>query len=264
MLTVSIPTWNTPDALVQRSVESVLASEGVALRLIVVRDGGAPLPPLPKDSRLIVHEREQNEGRYYSDSVVVEALGASRNQVWAVLDADDWVEPGHYARLVRAQATHDGAVVAPYRRREPGRPVRLVKPQERRLNAADGTFRHLIHWCAGAYRLDRVHRAGGVHAGFRVGFDTLFLLMLSLTGPVGTIATPGYNWERRREGSLTTSKDTRFGSPQRIEAKRRLVALYERAYAAGPSKAGQVIRDDVPPNLSERVLAEAVELRKRL
>lgn len=264
MLTVSMPTWNTPEALLQRAVKSVLASEGVDLRLVVVRDGGERLPKLPSDSRLIVHERKHNDGRYYADSVVTEALGLSRKQLWTILDADDYVSPGHYQRLMRAQTTHDGVTVSPYFRREPGRASRIISPQKRRLNSPDSVFRHVLHWAAGVYSLDRVHRAGGLHAGFRVGFDTLFVLMVRLTGPVGMIDTPGYNWERRPSGSLTTSSDTKFGSPHRVEAKRRLVALYERAYAAGPGNAGQVIRDDVPPNLRERVLIEAEDLRTKL
>lgn len=264
MLTVSIPTWRTPPELLERSVRSVLDSQDVDLRLVVVVDGEQRIPRLPADDRLIVHELATNRGRYFADAVVVEAVETSPDHAWAPLDADDWVDPRHYRRMTAALEGSDGVVVSSYWRREPGRRPKLVEPTRRLSMPADGTFRHLIHWCSGIYRADRVHLAGGVHPGYRVGYDTLFVLLLRMTGPVEVLRRPGYHWERRREGSLTTSPETRFGSPHRVEARRGLVDLHDRAWAAGPRRVGSVVRGDIRADLRADVLEESDRLRREL
>lgn len=264
MLTVSIPTWRTPPDLLERSIRSVLASEDADLRLVVVVDGDQRMPRLPADHRLVVHELATNRGRYFADAVVVGAIGTSPDQSWAPLDSDDWVDPRHYGRMIQALDRSEGVVLSPYWRREPGRRSKLVEPSRRLSTPHDGTFRHLMHWCAGIYRTDRVHLAGGVHPGYRVGYDTLFVLLLRMTGPIETLRRPGYHWERRREGSLTTSPETRFGSPHRVEARRGLVGLHDRAWAAEARRVGDVVRADIAADLREAVLEESTRLRREL
>lgn len=264
MLTVSIPTWRTPPDLLERSVRSVLDSQDADLRIVLVVDGDQEMPRLPRDDRMVIHELATNRGRYFADAVVVEALGASPDQSWAPLDADDWVDPRHYRRMTEALSGSDGVVLSPYWRRESGRRPKLIEPSRRTTMTHDGTFRHLIHWCSGIYRADRVHLAGGVHPGYRVGYDTLFVLLLRMTGPLEILRRPGYHWERRHEGSLTTSPETRFGSPHRVEAKRGLVDLHDRAWAAGPRRAGEVVRADIDADTREAVLEESARLGREL
>ena len=261
---VSIPTWRTPPKLLERSVRSALASDAEPLVVLVEdgRDLHADYDP-PTHDRLIRHRLAENRGRYFADAVVVGALAPE--QWWAPLDSDDWVEPGHW-REVLMTAASTGAAVSSYERADERNRRRYVQNPSRARLAGQPTeaFHHLAHWCSGVYRADRVERAGGIHPGFRVGFDTLFVLMLYLTGPIETTAEGGYHWERRNGGSLTTSRETRFGSPHRIAAKERLVALYRQAWAERDGDPGAVVRRDVEPALRDDVARESEALAGRL
>jgi len=262
-LWVSMPTFKTPRNLLGRAARSVLASEGVDVRLIVVNDGGPEeyLRELPRDPRMTKFSLRENRGRYFSDAVVTQALSDRPGDVWTVLDSDDYVEPKHYATLLRE--LKNGAALSVYHRHYPTKKS-LQQPSRARLAKPDENFVHLGHWCSGAYQLERVARAGGIHPGFRVGFDTLFVLMLSLTGPVDVCDTPGYHWQRRRTDSLTTARETRFGSPHRQEAKKRLVELYRRAWELRDDDPGRAIREDVDAKLAEEVTQYAERLRRIL
>lgn len=262
MITVSMPTYQTPPQLLRRAVDSVLAQTGVDVRLIVVADGPQDLPPLPDDDRLTIHDLPHNRGRYYADAVVTRAIANRPQDWWAVLDADDWITPGHYARLI--QHAQDGAVVSTYRRHEVNRPVRLTEPSPSISREPRPGFAHLAHWCSGIYTVERVSRAGGIHPGYRVGFDTLFVLMLRLTGPVGICRTPGYHWVRRPSGSLTTAAETRFGSPHRVRAKQQLIADYKHAWRWRDHDPGGRLRQTIPADLRRDVERDALALRGRL
>ncbi len=263
-LVVSIPTWRTPPRLLARSVASALASDAEPL-VVLVEDGEDTDPRFepPTHDRLIRHRLAENRGRYFADAVVVGALAPE--QWWTPLDADDWVEPWHHSALLAA-ADPVGAAVSGYDRADARNGRRYQQnPSRARLQGqpAEG-FTHLAHWCSGVYRADRVARAGGIHPGFRVGFDTLFVLMLHLTGPVAVVEKGGYHWERRRSGSLTTAPETRFGSPHRIQAKERLVALYRHAWANRSVDPGRAIRGDVDPFVADDVARESDALAGRL
>ena len=263
-LVVSIPTWSTPPRLLARSVASALASDAEPL-VVLVEDGEDTDPRFepPTHDRLIRHRLAENRGRYFADAVVVGALAPE--QWWAPLDADDWAEPDHHSRVVDA-GRRTGATVSRYHRSGRGRRGAFVQdPSTGRLEGPPTeAFHHLAHWCSGAYRVDRVRRAGGIHPGFRVGYDTLFVLMLHLTGPVSVVDQPGYHWERRDSGSLTTAKETRFGSPHRIEAKERLRRLYRAAWEQRLHDPGGVIRRDVDPFVADDVARESEALAGRL
>lgn len=263
MITISIPTFRTPPDLLDRAVRSALAQTGVQVRVVVVNDGGGPLDKLPDDDRLIVYDLPNNRGRYFADAVVTRAIADRPDDWWAVLDADDWIAPGHLAQIVPAAI--DGAVVSTYVRHQIGRPAltthpspRITKPPYRHA------FTHLAHWCSGAWTVERVHRAGGIHPGFRVGFDTLYVLMVRLTGDVGVSRVPGYNWCRRDEGSLTTAQETRFGSAHRSRAKAQLVEIYRDAYRSRDTGPGDRLRAQIPYELRKEVERHALKLRPRL
>lgn len=256
MLTVSMPTWNTPPELLHRAAASVLASD-TELRLVVVDDQSPQPLKLPRDSRLIVHQLARNSGRYFADAVVISALD---DGWWAVLDADDRVDPDHYGRILAAANNH-GVAFSPYWRHQTGKPDLLQQPVTRKLKNLPRGFAHLAHWCSGIYRMDRVQRAGGIHPGFRVGFDTLFVLMVSRGGAVEVIDTPGYHWCRRDGDSLTTASDTRFGSPHRAKAKEQLRRIWARSWYVGPKDA---IDETISKQLREQVEEEASRLRLSL
>lgn len=265
-LVVSMPTYRTPEKLLRRAVSSVLAQTFDDLALVLVVDGYSLPIDVLRDSRIVVYQLAENMGRYFADAVTTRAIVDRPDLIWSVHDADDWSEPERFERLLPAM--DDGAVVARYWRhdlRGTGRSY-LQEPARAKLRMPTGGFVHLAHWASGAYTSERVARAGGIHPGYRVGFDTLFVRMIALTGHVGISSHAHYHWCRRAGGSLTTSPETRFGSTHRAEAKRKLMRLDDLAWDAARAHGdpGQVIRDDIDPSLSERVDEHAARLRREL
>ena len=261
MLFVSMATYNTPRSLVDRAVRSVLRQTYRDLRLVLVNDGGTPLHGLVRDRRLVVVNLPENRGRYFCDAVVTEAIADREDALWSVHDSDDWSEPHRFELLL--PNTKDGAVVSSYWRHRNGQRHLLQQPQRAKLEQPKKGFVHLAHWCTGIYSTGRIAKAGGIHPGFQVGFDTLFVRMVAMTGPIGVVDQPDYHWCRRSSGSLTTAPKTRFGSPARVEAKRRLSRLDDLAWE-NLDDPGAVIRADVDPLLAEQVAHHAAKLRDRL
>jgi hypothetical protein len=250
MLTVSIPTHNTPPDLLERAVRSVLASPEVG-RLVVVNDAGAT-PMLPADSRVVLYRMPANRGRYFCDAAVTQAI----NGWWSPHDADDWSEPGRWRHYNRAQASIAGHVQ--HRAdRHTAHPVGV-----RRVGSE---FLHVAHWCAGVYHTDRVAAAGGILPQFRVGFDTLFLLMVRLTGPVRIDPQTAYHYDRRH-GTLTSCRETGWRSPFRAAQAEQLRRLYQAAWnarrdlldPAGP------LRQSVPDRLRFELADHADRLKAAL
>lgn len=260
VLTVSVPTYNTPPRLLARCLDGLLAQTVPDLRVVVTADGGAvPVLPGMRDPRVTVFTRPHNRGRYFADAVVLAALDP--DSWFAVHDADDWAEREMYAELIAA-AGEEGAATGPFWRHDLNRKPVIQQPQPQDPKAG---FRHITHWCAGVTSVERARLAGGVHPGYRIGFDTLYSLMVALTGPVGVTEVARWHWQRRN-GSLTRSKATHPGSVQRGNAKAALVRLYTQAwevYTHGGDP-GRVIRDDVPASLAADVAADADRLRALL
>lgn len=247
MLTVSMPTYQTPPALLTRAVDGVL-TQTVDLRLVVVNDGGTS-PELPADPRLTVLDLPANRGRYFADAVVAAATDVG----WfAVHDADDVADPDHYEQLIGAAL--DGAALGPWWVYPSGT---VVEPRPQLA----GSFRHVGHWAAGVWSVDRMRRVGGIHPGFRVGWDTVHMLLMLDTGPVGIASRPTYHWHRR-PGSLSMAAETGKRSALRRQATRRLSSLYRQARRADDPAA--VVRRAIPETLTVEVDAEAARLRTLL
>ena len=245
-----MPTYRTPEPLLRRAIESVLAQD-VPLRLVVVNDGGPP-STVHNDRRVIVIDMPTNRGRFFCDAAVLEACDT---EWFAVHDADDWSEPYRYGPLIGTAVT--GATVAPHV--EHGRTTTVRHPKQTRR---DRRFRHIAHWGSGAYRSERLREAGGIHPGFRVGYDTLLLLMLTLTGPVPVHPEPTYHYDRRNSTSLTKATATGKRSRLRADTAIRLRRLYEDAWQSDDP--GSVIRDDIPDSLRAEVSDAADLIRERL
>jgi len=256
---VTMPTFNTPRELLERSVASILNQTHRDLRLVVVSDGPR-LRDLPGDDRLIVYRIPDNRGRYFCDAVTTAC--ARDDEVVVIHDADDWSEPDRFELLLPTM--RDGAAIARYYRHM-RKGVHIQTPSRKRFDSPDGSWVHIGHWCSGAYTGERIRRAGGVHPGFRVGYDTLFVRMIALTGKVGISNHAAYHWCRREDGeSLTLSTETKFGSPLREAAKRQLADLNSQAWAARAEDPGQVIRDSIPRQLADEVAYHASILATKL
>ena len=265
---VTMPTYQTPAHLLERAVKSVLDQTYRDLKLVVMVDGHRILQSrLPKDDRLVVHrvawaiedDKPRPHGRYYLDAVSTSL--ARDDEVVVIHDADDWSEPDRLEKLLPLM--QDGAAIARYWRHQKRR-AHVQEPARHRFTTPTEHFTHIGHWCSGAYTGERIRRAGGIHPGFRVGYDTLFVRMIALTGKVGISPHAAYHWERRDGGSLTTSPATGFRSPHREAAKKQLIRLNIEAWHRRHDDPGAVIREDVPADLAEQVAAEAELLRPKL
>jgi glycosyltransferase involved in cell wall biosynthesis len=219
LLTVSIPTYNTDPKLLKRAVSSVLKQDYENIRLVVVNDGGKK-PKLPKDSRIFTIDLEENRGRYFCDAVTLLSLDSG---YFAVHDSDDWSEKKMYSSLMSA-AEETGAAYAPYWRHEIGKEpyVWEIKDNPRKK------FITRVSWASGVYSVERMWKAGGINPSFRVGFDTLHTLLMMRTGKFGRVDTPFYHYEKNL-GSLTMSQNTGMKTKSRLNAKKRLIFLHNRA-----------------------------------
>lgn len=266
---ITMPTYQTPPELLDRAVRSVLDQTHRDLKLVLMADGHRLMASrLPQDDRLIVHrvmptivrgQRPASHGRYFLDAVTTSL--ARDDEVVIIHDADDWSEPDRLERLLPVM--RDGAAIARYWRHQKKRAF-VQEPARHRFQTPTEHFTHIGHWCSGAYTGERIRRAGGIHPGFRVGYDTLFVRMIALTGKVGISQHAAYHWEQRDGGSLTTSKETGFRSAHREAAKKQLIRLNLEAWHRRHDDPGAVIREDVPADLAEQVAAEAELLRPKL
>lgn len=228
-VTVSIPYYSAQGYIV-KAVESILAQTHRELQLIVVNDGD-PNPPWQaldsiRDPRLIRFDLSANRGRYFADAVVLNAVDTP---YFAVQDADDWSEPRRIETLLRRlRETHADAAVAAYSHVD-AQGKRLVKQSaSAALPLAQQLKHHLSHYCL--FRADALRAIGGYYGGFRLGYDTLLMNLLLMTGRVTDSSEPLYV-RNYRPDSLVNAASTGLRSPARLESTRKLRALYAAAYA---------------------------------
>ncbi|RYE40750.1 MAG: glycosyltransferase [Hyphomicrobiales bacterium] len=225
-VTVSIPYFGCKH-LLRRAVRSVLDQTFRDLRVVVVNDGDAD-PPWNvladlDDPRLVRFDLPHNVGRYFADTVV---LGASASPYFLVQDADDWSEPRRVERLLdslveeRAIAAVSATALHPMGAR---RGVRVEKPQFRLEPISERLIHRADHH--GLFSREALLGLGGSYGGMRLGFDTLLMNLLLMTGTVAFVDEVLYHRQLRPD-SLTHSAATGFGSAARTAA----VAEVKRRY----------------------------------
>ncbi len=249
-VTVSLPYYNCRRYLL-RAVHSILAQTHSNLTLVVVNDGD-PNPPWDllahiDDPRLVRYDLGVNRGRYFVDAVI---LAATPDPYLLIQDADDWSEPERVAALLdavrgqggqhfeRRQPPVVGAVSACRLWREGSRQGQLLAyPGLRRPLSERFEFRSDHH---GLFRSDALSMIGGNYGGYRIGYDTLLINLLSMLGEVAYVERPLYH-RQVRAGSLTTSQATGMRSPQRRQVRNELAGLYTaalRVYRSGQDSGG--------------------------
>jgi len=258
-VTVSMPYYGCPRTL-HRAVTSVLEQDYTNLHLVITNDGGGDgaWPPIADidDPRVTRFNLPTNRGRYYADAVV---LSACQTPWFAIHDADDWADPQWISDLVET-AYGEGtlAAFAPQVVHAAGRRrTEQVHPLLRTLRPIP-QMTHLAHH-AGVYRTQTLRTAGGYHPGYRVGYDTLLVNLVRMIAPVSVSPHPRYH-RCIRLGSLTTAKQTGFGSPERNAVRLRLQDLYRRALATDPSDLRRLIEDTIPVDIAESVRGDANRL----
>jgi glycosyltransferase involved in cell wall biosynthesis len=238
---VSMPYYGVPE-LVERAVRSALAQTVHDLHLVVVGDGEEPPLGRIRDTRLDVFTTHANHGAYFAHQLV---LLASPHEWWAPVDADDWIERDHLARLASKRnggsAVVSGAIW---------------------FHARSGTTKHHIatYW-TGLYGRQRLLSFGGFNPAERVGQDSLTLHLLRLSGSVSRTTYPTYH-RVKRAGSLTTDPATALRSPYRraVRARnRRVVAACKRLPDLGAMR--RYRESLVPPDVRAALDEEVGRLR---
>ena len=218
LLTVSMPVYNTDPKIFSRAVKSVLKQDYKNLRLVVINDAGAPVK-LPRDSRLVYLELEENRGRYFCDTVTLLSVDSG----WfAVHDSDDWSDKKMYSKLIKAAAPY-GASYCAFVWHRPG-----LEPKKMEVKQGVRSYRSIGSWAAGVRTVERMWEAGGICPHYRVGFDTLNNLLTIKTGDYAVLDEGLYHYERRSD-SLTVAKKTAIKSSYREANKKKLITLYNRA-----------------------------------
>lgn len=247
-VTASVPYHRCPEHVAE-AVESLLAQTHTDLTVVVVNDGD-PDPPWDRlahldDPRLVRFDLSVNRGRYYADAVV---LGATPDRYLLVQDADDLSAPTRLARLLGAMEERRAVAAVSAMRREElaggaDRPARVI-----RFPAVTGPvgprFTHVAP-IVSLFDVEAARRIGGFYGGFRIGYDTFFMLAMHMLGPVAYVDEPLYT-SRERAGSLTRDPSTGHRSATRLHVSRRLRELHRRAHAAHTRYvAGDLERDDL-------------------
>lgn len=211
-ITLSLPTFNTPQHLVQRMIRSLQNQTFGDFVCVVTNDGGRE-PWMPRgDDRFILYARKVNRGRYFSDQVV---LQAAQTPFWKPVDDDDWVDFDHLSSLI--EAIEEGPVMSSwYHHWREGagqhRPVRLDKVRP-------GYITHFAFHCAALFPTEQLRAHGGPHPDMRLGDDTRLVNHAYQHMGAKVIDRPTYH-RVKRKGSLMTTPATNMKSAARAKDRR--------------------------------------------
>jgi Glycosyl transferase family 2 len=217
--------------MLRRAVESLLLQTHSDLTVVVVNDGGSPPWDLLADlddPRLVRFDLSSNRGCYFAHAV---ALNAAAGPYFAIQDADDWSEPQRIATLLdRLRATSAvAAVSASLLHTAPSSPPcgQIGYPGAgRRLPP------WLVHWVDhhGLFRSAALQALGGYFGGFRIGYDTLLMSFLRMTGRIAWVEEPLYH-RILHQDSLTAAPVTGYDSAARRQAAAEMAWMYAEAFA---------------------------------
>lgn len=273
-VSVVIPYFQQSERVAE-AVSSLLRQTRRIDRIVVVSDGDCEVPQdvlLELDPRrVVVHRLSQNRGHLFAREVAWRAL----DSMWiGFVDADDFVEPTWAEALIARAEQHGGVAFCANRHiHSYGRfsRTRRISPVLTDRVAVDGTRpRHFASHCT-LYRRERIAAAGGFDPSFRVGYDTLFINLIALTGPFGVVDEPLYIRRRKdvfaRRKSLTQHPSTGKGSPPRLEAVARVDALYQRfapLFRADPESGLAALLAERRDTLEQEVVEEVERLTSTL
>jgi glycosyltransferase involved in cell wall biosynthesis len=262
-VTVSIPFHGCPEML-RRAVLSILGQTHTDLTLVVVNDGGPP--PWPRladidDPRLVRFDLAANQGLFFAHAVV---LNATASPYFLTQDADDWSEPHRITTLLRRLRAEGaaGAVSASLRHypaRRGARPVLETFPGLARPLSAKLQHPANHH---GLFRTEALCAVGGYYGGFRIGYDTLLMNLLLMTGRLACVGEPLYH-RTIHPGSLTNAPATGMRSAARQRVAAELGRMYTEAFAAyRRHRTGALGREELAAAL-RRIIGSRIEPEQR-
>jgi glycosyltransferase involved in cell wall biosynthesis len=257
---VVIPTYRTPQPMLDRCVDSLLNQTFTDICLLVLGDGEQPVLNVT-DPRVIVHTLTENRGRYFADAV---AQRATPFEWYAPHDADDWSERDRLDDLWQYRKT--GVVWSDHINHTASGSVvnRAVFP---RALKPVGPFQKRQGCHLGLYRIDRLRATGMYHPDFRVHYDSMHNSLVKMTGPVAVSPRALYH-RVKWAGSLTKAPKTRLSGPYRRAAAEQCRPIYSASYAAykdnEPEKIAGIVTASIDSRTLEAVEFEVERLRKEL
>lgn len=217
LITVALPTWNTPPEMLAAAVESILAQTERRFVVAVVNDGGHELELNVSDSRVRVVTLPENRGVYYCESLV---LAACQTEWWTVHAADDWSEPDRFETLLEAAGDAEAVTSSTiYHHADGTDTLDLVKARP----VGHGQLRTISRHPAHLYRAEAL-RGVGISSDLRGSVDTAVVSLFWHRHQVNVVDRPLYH-VRKWPGSLTahpaTALNTKWRQLQRHERQRR-------------------------------------------
>lgn len=228
LVTVAMPSWNTPPEMLLEAVASVLAQD-VPLRLVVVNDASPTWTDLDiTDPRLVTFTLAENRGCYYAESLV---LAAATTPWWTVHASDDWSDPERFARLLEAAGDRLAVTGPTIYHRADRDDFDPVKPRPLGHGVIGTISRHPAH----LYRVDAL-REVGIPSDLRGSADTAVVSLFWHRHEVAVVDEAMYH-VRKWDGSLTAASATALGTEwrrkQRKERKKRFYAALAGGQLAG-------------------------------
>jgi protein-L-isoaspartate O-methyltransferase len=235
LVTVSVPMWNASDTI-RRAVDSLLGQTITAMKVVVVNDGGPssvwePLADIT-DERLIRVDLPDNKGRYHADHVVL--TQHCKTPWFAICDADDFVDSDWLETLL--SHTPADVVLADHW----VHPLKGGPPEVSSVKTMDVHKRFM--WrahMAGLYKTEWAVKHSITNPHVRVGWDNVMTSIPFLLGEAKISRHPKYH-RVRRQGSLTTAKDTGINSVYRRNLVPHLKAAW-RQISQDPSCISKVV-----------------------
>jgi glycosyltransferase involved in cell wall biosynthesis len=231
-VTVSIPYFQCKQYIC-KAVESILGQNHTNLTLVVVNDGDDN-PPWDQltyidDPRLVRFDMRSNHGRYFADTVV---LNATTDNYLVIQDADDWSEPDRISILLEIlrEDHSNGVVSAIYSWKT--KDIGVISKDKVSFSTMNRPLLHKLEFRAnhfGIFRTEALRNIGGFYGGFRISYDRLLINLLIMTGNLSYIDEPLYN-RLLRPDSLSNSATTGMKSAMRKEVKRQLQDIYSEAF----------------------------------
>ena len=228
---------------VDRAIRSVLDQTLGDLELIVIDDASTDDTVahvagfLTQDPRVVLLRQNKNEGVSAARN---RGLAAARGQWIGVVDADDWVAPQRFARMMQeaerleADILADDLFLVPDGRDTPSARLMCEEPQGARIVPASHIVTRDPPEILGygllkpIFRKSALDRAGiSYRAELRRYEDFLFLMELAAKGlRIALLAEPLYSY-RLRAGSLTKDDPRRVLSEMKIVSARARRAAFE-------------------------------------
>jgi len=261
-VTVTMPYYKVGPNI-RRAVLSIVNQTYPHWRLVIVNDAD-PDPPWQwiddiADERIVRFDMPENRGRYFIDAVIYEAC---QPESWAMQDPDDFAEPDRFERMVPLAEKYGAGFAPSWWHKNGGRVFSANMLDEKPSHAK---LAHHVGYGSGVISGERLRQVGGFHPGYRIGYDTYLMNVTKTIGPWGTYPKPLQN-KVKRPGSLTTSPETKWGSPQRKRARADLNLMFRHAvklHRAGrpPSRA---VSTTIAAEIADDVSRHAAMLRERL